>query len=77
MAKPYLDDGCNWCGSQEWDDDLTDVEHAKDCPVPILRAIVDQWSSDYHCCRKSKRQENGHTEGCPLARATEVVGRRS
>jgi hypothetical protein len=36
MSRPYLDDGCIACGSQEWNDALTDVEHAKDCPVAVL-----------------------------------------
>jgi hypothetical protein len=73
VGKPYLEDGCKWCGSQDWDDDLADVDHANDCPVILLRDIVDRWSADYHCCRHSARREGGHDSDCPLRRAAALV----
>ncbi len=71
--KPYLEDGCKWCGSQEWDDDFTDVDHVSDCPVVLLRSMVDRWSSDYHCCNKAKHRAGGHDRDCPLARASALL----
>jgi hypothetical protein len=68
MPKEYLEDGCKWCGSQEWDDDCTDVDHARDCVVVLMRNLVTRWASDYHCCPTSKHH-SGHCGDCPLARA--------
>lgn len=36
----YLEDGCKWCGSQEWNDDLTDVDHNEGCPAPLLKRLA-------------------------------------
>jgi hypothetical protein len=72
-VKAYLEDGCKWCGSQEWNDELTDVDHAPDCPAEVLRRVVDRWSADYHCCRKSGRRDGGHDQDCPLTRAAALI----
>lgn len=74
MSRPYLDDGCKCCGSQEWTDDLTDVDHDADCPVTVLRSLVDKWRSDYHCCVRSKHRTGGHDNDCPLASAITYLG---
>jgi hypothetical protein len=40
MKLKFLEDGCKWCGSQEWDEGLTDVDHAEDCPAPFLMLLA-------------------------------------
>lgn len=43
LKERYLDDGCRWCGSQEWDAELADVEHARDCPSRDIVALMLLW----------------------------------
>lgn len=38
--RKYLDDGCKWCGSQEYLEDYSDVTHYSDCPAPLLLQLA-------------------------------------
>lgn len=37
-----------------------------------LRAVVDRWTHEYHCCPESKAHR-GHSDDCPLAKAQKFL----